>query len=147
MFGPCENGQRAIPSFIRALDRGVRPVIHGDGTDLRDYVHVADVAAAHVNACVRSFAAVANVGSGTGRATMDVLNAVAGAMGRPAGADFEQRPRAPSRLVVRISKRAASHFCRPMVSLADLPKSSGWRYIPRSSPVFALSTRTRLVFA
>ncbi len=46
MFGPGENGPRAIPSFVRALHAGVRPVVDGDGSDVRDYVHVVDVAAA-----------------------------------------------------------------------------------------------------
>ena len=82
---------RAIPAFIRAFLDGEEPVLHRGGTDVRDYVHVEDVAAAIVNACLRrTEVPTINVGSGAGRSTRDVLDAVAPVMG------VEMRP-APSR--------------------------------------------------
>ena len=50
VFGPGENGPRAIPSFVRALHADEQPVVDGDGSDVRDYVHVVDVAVAFLNA-------------------------------------------------------------------------------------------------
>lgn len=82
VFGPGENGPRAVPSFIRAyLDGGV-PTIHGDGSDVKDYVRVEDVAAGILNACAglvssQAIPAVLNLGSGVGRTTVEILESVA----------------------------------------------------------------------
>jgi len=105
VYGPREDGPRAIPSFVRAIRRGEAPAIHGDGSDVRDYVHVRDVAAAFVNAAIRVLdrrdrRLVVNVGSGIGRTTLEVLHSVAAIM------DVATRPRhvpirrPPSRLVI-----------------------------------------------
>jgi len=101
VFGPGEDGPRAIPSFINAFLRSEEPVLHGDGTDVKDYVHVDDVAAAIVNACLRpSPPATMNLGSGVGRSTEEVLRAVAAAMDVEPHARREPSPRPSSRLVV-----------------------------------------------
>jgi UDP-glucose 4-epimerase len=100
VFGPGENGPRAIPSFVRALRAGERPVVHGDGEDLRDYVHVVDVAAALLNAIVAEPAGVLNVGSGTGRTTLEILEAVCRACGREPDAEHVPATRPSSRLVL-----------------------------------------------
>lgn len=47
VFGPWEHESRGVPSVIRALLDG-DPVEVGDGTQLREYVHVTDVARAFV---------------------------------------------------------------------------------------------------
>src|SRR5204862_7818245 len=87
VFGPGETGPRAIPSFIRALARGERPVVHGDGDDIRDYVYVDDVAMGFLSAAtIPGLAPIYNVGSGEGRSTISVLRAVAAVMERPASA-------------------------------------------------------------
>jgi UDP-glucose-4-epimerase GalE len=59
-----------------------------DGTCLRDYIHVSDLAAAHVAALdvdlpAGAFEAV-NVGTGEGRSVFQVVEAVGQAIGRPA---------------------------------------------------------------
>ena len=104
VFGPGENGPRAIPSFTRALARGEAPVVHGDGLDVRDYVYVGDVAAAIVNACIGTPVRTINVGSGVGRTTLDVLRAVAAAMAVEAKPHFVPSTRHPSRLVLSTSR-------------------------------------------
>lgn len=58
-----------------------------DGTCLRDYIHVSDLAAAHVAALsvdlpASAFEAV-NVGTGQGRSVTEVVDAVGRAVGRP----------------------------------------------------------------
>lgn len=101
-YGPGENGVRAIPSFTRALSRGERPRVDGDGADIRDYVHVVDVAAAVVNAAFgdRLGGQTLNVGSGVGRSTLEALAAVAAALEADASPDFRATTRPPSRLVL-----------------------------------------------
>ncbi|MEQ8697192.1 MAG: UDP-glucose 4-epimerase GalE [Bauldia litoralis] len=58
-----------------------------DGTCVRDYAHVADIADAHVLALKRVLEGgeplVANLGAGTGVSVRDVLSAVATVTGRP----------------------------------------------------------------
>jgi len=101
VYGPGENGPRAIPSFIRAFANGDGPVVHGDGSDVHDYIHVDDVAAAIVAAAVSDPpSSLYNLGSGVGRTTLSVLEAVAAAMDRPARARHVEGVRAPARLVL-----------------------------------------------
>jgi UDP-glucose 4-epimerase len=85
-----------IPMVFRALDRGERPRIFGDdyptpdGTCIRDYIHVTDLAEAHVAAaalCERGGLAEAfNVGRGVGSSVREVMVAIGAATGRDVGA-------------------------------------------------------------
>jgi nucleoside-diphosphate-sugar epimerase len=118
VFGPGENGPRAIPSFVRALSRGQQPVVHGDGTDVRDYVHVGDVAAAIVNGCVaadgaRGELSAVNLGSGIGRTTNEILRHVAAAMGVAPIARFEAGGGRRTQLVLEIEKASRLLGLRP----------------------------------
>ncbi len=93
-----------FPLVIEALLEGRTPRINGDdydtpdGTCVRDYVHVADLALSHVaagRALVegRDLEPVYNLGSGEGLSVRQVMDA----MGRVTGIDFtpEVRPRRP----------------------------------------------------
>jgi UDP-glucose 4-epimerase len=114
VFGPSEHERRAIPSFIRAFAGGREAVLYGDGSDVRDYVHVSDVAAAVVEACFgEAPEEVLNVGSGVGRRTADVLNAVAAAMDVEPAVRFEPQSRARSRLVLDVSAAARALGVHP----------------------------------
>lgn len=108
VYGTGEDGPRAIPSFTRALAAGRAPTVHGDGRDVRDLVHVADVAAALLNAAVAEGASsVLNVGSGVGRTTLDVLDAVCAATGREASPAWAPATRPPSRIVLDSARARA----------------------------------------
>jgi UDP-glucose 4-epimerase len=74
------------------LERGEVPVIFGDdyetpdGTCVRDYIHVSDLAAAHVAAATRmaqgqSIEPAYNVGSGDGASVAEMMSAIARVMG------------------------------------------------------------------
>lgn len=100
-----------FPAVFDALTNGRAPTIFGDdyptedGTCVRDYVHVSDVAAAHVNAARAMMAGTAlepvyTLGSGTGTSVGQVMTAVA----RATGIEFRpelhaRRPGDPSRIV------------------------------------------------
>lgn len=85
-----------FPIVLRALTAGKTPRINGtdfntaDGTCVRDYVHVADLAASHV-AAARALAAgrplerVYNLGSGDGLSVRQIMSAMA----KVTGIDFE----------------------------------------------------------
>lgn len=80
---PTGRSQGIVGAFLAATRRGEPLHVFGDGRSLRDYIHVDDVADAVV-ALARSprQASVINVGSGTGRTILDVLEVV----GKVAGA-------------------------------------------------------------
>jgi UDP-glucose 4-epimerase len=46
VYGPGQTGPYAsvITKFVERAKRGLPPVVYGDGTQTRDFVHVADVA-------------------------------------------------------------------------------------------------------
>lgn len=100
-----------FPLVLTALAEGRRPKIFGtdydtpDGTCVRDYVHVGDLAAAHVAAgraleSGRTLEPVYNLGSGTGVSVREILETTA----RITGIDFtpelcDRRPGDPARIV------------------------------------------------
>lgn len=78
-----DSADNLIPKCIRAIRTGQAPVIYGDdyatrdGTAIRDYVHVADVADAHARAALLSDTAphsVYNVGTGTGTTVQEIVS-------------------------------------------------------------------------
>lgn len=105
VYGPGETGHRAIPRFVEALLEGAPITIHGDGSDVRDYVHVDDVAAALIRAATTPTPPppVVNIGSGVGRRTLEIAEAVASAVGGDASITFTAHPRAPSKLVLDVA--------------------------------------------
>ena len=129
-----------IPLALRALTSGEAPKIFGDdyptpdGTCIRDYVHVSDVADAHVAAMLHlqagGLSATYNIGRGEGSSVREVLRTVADV----AGIDIEpvvvaRRPGDPARIVAAVDRiRAdlgwtAKHGLREMVETAW----AGWQ--------------------
>jgi UDP-glucose 4-epimerase len=100
-----------VPLVFEALIEGRTPRINGDdydtedGTNVRDYVHVADIAAAHVVAAQRlaagqSIEPAYNLGSQNGLSVRQIMDAMA----RVTGIDFTpeigpRRPGDPDRIV------------------------------------------------
>jgi len=76
VYGPGEVVPRAIPNFIRATLAGTPLIVNGDGQDEHDYVHVADVVDATMEALRRRAAGVFNVGTGIGTTTFDLAKLV-----------------------------------------------------------------------
>jgi UDP-glucose 4-epimerase len=80
-----ERGQGAIVTFLYRVARGEQIDLYGDGTTIRDYIYVGDVARA-VAALIAHDGGppVVNVGSGEATSLVDVLEAVERQLGRPA---------------------------------------------------------------
>lgn len=120
-----EPEEHLIPRAIdAALGRAPGLVVHGDdyetpdGTCIRDYVHVQDLARAHV-ACLaldlgdRPFRAY-NLGTGTGHSVLEVVSAVERATGRPVPRRVgPRRPGDPPRLVASAALAARELSFRP----------------------------------
>jgi UDP-glucose 4-epimerase len=100
-----------FPLVFRALDAGVAPTVNGvdyptpDGSCVRDYIHVGDLADAHLLAAARldegaRLAPAYNIGTGKGASVLEVIAAV----GRVLGVDLQpeiggRRAGDPARIV------------------------------------------------
>ncbi len=127
-----------FPLVFDALVEGRTPTIFGtdydtpDGTCVRDYVHVSDLAASHVAAARRMAAGepvepIYNLGSGDGssvREIMDAVRSVTGIEFEPALAD--RRPGDPARIVASGDLAARDLDWQMRHSLHDMV-SSAWR--------------------
>jgi UDP-glucose 4-epimerase len=102
-----------------------------DGTCIRDYVHVTDLAAAHILALERLEAGsgVYNLGGGTGFSNHEVIEAARMVSGRPIAVRQEpRRPGDPARLIAsnEIAKRALGWL--PSVTSLEAIIESAWRW-------------------
>jgi UDP-glucose 4-epimerase len=80
-----ERGQGAIVTFLHRISRGEQIDLYGDGTTIRDYIYVGDVARAVVALIAQGGGPpVVNVGSGEATSLVDVLELVKSQVGRPA---------------------------------------------------------------
>ncbi|MFC3687765.1 UDP-glucose 4-epimerase GalE [Aquipuribacter hungaricus] len=129
-----------VPILLQRAAEGVPAAVFGDdyptpdGTCVRDYVHVADLAEAHVRALTYLERDdrphdVFNVGSGTGASVMDVVEALSRALGQEVATVVEPRRAGdPPRLVASVERissvlgwhatRDLDEICRSAVEAA-----------------------------
>ena len=129
-----------IPLVFQALDAGERPKVFGadyptpDGTCIRDYVHVDDIARAHL-AAARALAegassATYNIGRGEGSSVLEVLDVIAKVTGRDTTPDVVgRRPGDPARIVAAVDRIRAGLGFTASRDLVDMVESAwaGWR--------------------
>ena len=144
-FNVVGSGDHAVPDVsphnllsmvFAGLENNRRPVIFGndyntpDGTCIRDYIHVSDLARAHVNAAQRMDAGESvehayNLGSGVGTSVAEMMAAVS----RVTGIDFTpeigpRRPGDPARVVASGVKASSDIGWRMTHSLDDMISSA-----------------------
>ncbi len=124
-----------IPMVFRALSQGRRPQVFGDdyttrdGSCIRDYIHVSDLADAHVVAAAaceaQTVGEVYNVGRGEGVSVLEVMQMVTEVIGEDVQAQVApRRPGDPAQLVATVEKInsqlgwSATHDLRQMVTSA-----------------------------
>jgi UDP-glucose-4-epimerase GalE len=105
-----------------------------DGTCVRDYVHVSDLADAHVRAVERLLAGEAlgarNLGTGNGHSIREVLAAIERVIGRPVPVDEQpRRPGDPPRLVADAGRFSRETGWKPRNSDLDTIVASAWRWL------------------
>ncbi|MGJ3192888.1 UDP-glucose 4-epimerase GalE [Paenarthrobacter sp. FR1] len=126
-----------FPLVFQALKDGATPKIFGtaystpDGSCVRDYVHVADVAAAHVEAARKlrdgvDLEPVYNLGSGTGVSVRQIMTEMASVTGiKFAPQICAARPGDPARIVASGELARRDIAWEPRHSLRDMI-SSAW---------------------
>lgn len=90
-FGPLEDERRLIPATIRSLTQGV-PFPTTSGEQVRDYIHVADVAEALCVLLDQGADGIFNVCSGRPVPVRQVVATIAGLVGRPDLVQFGALP-------------------------------------------------------
>lgn len=127
-----------FPLVFRALDSGVAPKVNGtdyptpDGSCVRDYIHVGDLADAHVLAAARldegvELQAAFNIGTGTGASVLEVIDAVNRVLG--AGIEPEiggRRAGDPARIIADGSLARTDLGWSPCHDLDDMVRDA-WR--------------------
>lgn len=123
IFGPrqrrdLEGGVVAI--FIGCWRTGTPLTVFGDGTAQRDYVYVADCAAA-VRAALRGeYRGTYNVGTGVATSVNDLIASLTELLGPPPGVvRAAERPGELQRSCLDASKAAREGFWRPATTLAE----------------------------
>ena len=107
-----------------------------DGTAVRDYIHVDDLAAAHVHALEHLLRGgecrALNLGTGTGHSVASVIEAVGKVAGRKVPAEFAPR-RAGDPPVLVADPSAAQALLHWKAEIADLTEivASAWRWHSR----------------
>jgi nucleoside-diphosphate-sugar epimerase len=82
LYGPYEHTDRLVPAIVRPLLRG-QPAACSEGSQLRDYLHVADAAAALTALLESAATGPVNIGSGTPVRVRDIVATLGDALGRP----------------------------------------------------------------
>lgn len=84
IFGPRQttDGEGAvIPAFLNRFLMGQAPVIHGDGSQIRDFMYVTDMARAIIQALHHSDGLTLNVSTGVGITVLEVWQRLAAVLG------------------------------------------------------------------
>ncbi|PKQ27056.1 MAG: UDP-glucose 4-epimerase GalE [Actinobacteria bacterium HGW-Actinobacteria-4] len=130
-----------FPKVFASIARGEAPVIAGtdyptaDGTCVRDYIHVSDLAHSHVVAAQRlvageSIEPVYNLGSGAGTSVREIMNAIVDVTGTDlTPVDGDRRPGDPASIVATGELAARDLDWQMRYTVRDMV-ASAWRADP-----------------
>ncbi len=91
LFGPDEDTNRLIPYVINSLLHGERADMTS-GYQVRDFLHVEDVASAIISVMEREFSGLVNIGSGFPVTVREIVSLLAEILDRPDLNNFGARP-------------------------------------------------------
>jgi len=121
LYGPYEDERRLVASVAGALTRGERAST-GVGTQQRDFMHAADVAAAFAALIDSGVSGAVNVASGEARTLREVIEAIGRTAGRPDLLDIgalAPRPDEPDTLVADVTRLREEVGFRPRLGFEE----------------------------
>ncbi|MFN2542030.1 MAG: UDP-glucose 4-epimerase GalE [Chthoniobacterales bacterium] len=125
-----------IPNVLKAA-LGERPHVEifgtdydtPDGTCIRDYIHIVDLARAHILALTTSQSACYNLGTGGGSSVREVIDCCRKITGRKIEAlEKARRPGDPSRLIASSDKIKSELGWQPQFQSLDAIVESAWKW-------------------
>ena len=125
-----------IPLILRvALGQSENIKIFGDdydtpdGTCIRDYIHIVDLARAHILALEQDVSGAFNLGTGDGRSVREVIDACREVTGHPIPAEIApRRPGDPARLVAAAEKARTVLGWNPQFADINTIVESAWKW-------------------
>ena len=132
-----------VPKVFLALKNGKRPEIYGsdyptpDGTCIRDYIHVQDLALAHLAALKKVesgyISQVYNVGSGKGYSVKEMMDQISKSIGRDINPEVSQARAGDSpKLIASIDKIKEQLGWSPKASLEEMIDSAWQAEVART---------------
>jgi UDP-glucose 4-epimerase len=123
VYGPRQNSQGeagVFAIFSEQMLAGIEPVIYGDGSKIRDYVFIADVAAANAAALERGTNEIFNISSGVATTDLEVFETVRDLLGATVQPKYvPRRPGEIDRITLDISKAERLLGWKPAVTLSE----------------------------
>jgi len=139
-----DNSQdNLVPKVFLALKNGKRPQIYGsdyptpDGTCIRDYIHIQDLALAHLAALKKVesgyVSQVYNVGSGKGYSVKEMMDQISKSLGRDINPEVSQARAGDSpKLIASIDKIKEQLGWSPKASLEEMIDSAWQAEVARA---------------
>lgn len=114
-YGPRQHPEKFIPHTVQCILNGQRPVLYGDGLNVRDWIHVDDHAAAVWDVLTRGrIGETYLIGANCERSNLGVMRAILHAMGKPED-DFDW------------VKDRPGHDRRYAIDATKIRRELGWR--------------------
>jgi nucleoside-diphosphate-sugar epimerase len=121
LYGPDEQPGRLVAQVARSLLAG-EPVATSDGRQIRDFLHVQDVAEAFYAILNSDVLGAVNIGSGEAVTVGEVIESIAARVGRPELVQWGAHPRAdgdPAVLLADVRRLREEVGFSPQVELRD----------------------------
>lgn len=100
-----------------------------DGTCVRDYIHISDLARAHIMALESGVSGMFNLGTGVGNSVMEVIEAAREVTGLKIPVQImPRRPGDPAKLVASAQKAFESFGWKPKITDIRLIVESAWKW-------------------
>ena len=135
-----------VPMVFRALQKNERPKVFGDdyptkdGSCIRDYIHVSDLAESHVIAAQKllkeNYCGIINIGRGEGFSVKEVMNTISEVIGKDINYEIsERRPGDPPYAVADVTKSSKDLNWKPQKDLKSMINSAwqAWQAMPPSN--------------
>ena len=135
-----------VPMVFRALSNNQRPQVFGgdyatpDGSCIRDYIHVSDLADSHLIAAQKllneNYCGIINIGRGQGFSVKQVMDTISEVLGKNINYDVvDRRPGDPAQTIADVSKAKSDLNWEAKNDLKSMVSSAwqAWQNTPAKS--------------